>query len=89
MLRGLFVLEEPFLGVDSSGETRELSRAPDEAVTRDDDRDGVAPGGCTDGACGARFVEVLGELAIALGLPERDLVERIPCLLYTSDAADE
>lgn len=71
---GGFHFEHAALCFDATGggETGEFAVGAQHAVTGDEDRPGVGPQGGADGAGGARFSNLAGELAIGETLAARD-----------------
>lgn len=70
--------QEPLFAVQPTAVSDELAARSDDAVTGNDETDGVRPVGGTDGANGARIACGAGELAVGNGRARRHLAELRP-----------
>jgi hypothetical protein len=73
-----FQSEQVSFGIQSAGETGELSGKADDPVARRDDGDRIPPIRSADGSCSSRVPQLDGKLSVGAGFSKRDSKERLP-----------
>src|SRR5579863_522582 len=88
--RGLdaFGGEQRFLASEPPPVSRGCSVGPDDAVARDDDRNGVGRAGARDRACSAGGADCVCDLRVCPRFAERNPAERIPDAALEGGGAD-
>src|ERR1700730_14507355 len=75
-----FMFEEPLLAFHTAAVAGEGAVGSDDAVTGNDDSDGIGAVGETDGADWGGAADAAGELAVGGGGAERNLSQSLPYL---------
>src|SRR5256885_2804545 len=72
------MLQQPALAVDAATEAGKLAVRTDDAVTRNDDGDGVLAVGGTDGAGGSQVAQAARDVAVAARHPVGNRAQLLP-----------
>jgi hypothetical protein len=75
---GAFQGEQEFLRLQTSGEPSQVARSPNGSMTRNDNRNRIAPVGGSHRAHSAGMADTSGDLAVAARLTKRDFAQSLP-----------